>query len=143
MRWVLALLVLVGCDFVDVDEGIGVAAPRVLASSPSGNPSLATDGVIDFRVEAEDEDSLNLTWTFFADDIALMAKTKNGLRELLKHCSDYATDWYLTFNPNKSELLSVSGIMTTAKLQKLITRHLTGQNIRSRIAIANAARGAF
>ena len=55
---------------------------------------------------------------FFADDIALMAKTKNGLRELLKLCSDYATDWYLPFNPNKSELLSVSGIMTTAKLQK-------------------------
>jgi hypothetical protein len=70
VRWVLALLVLVGCDFVDVVEGIGVAAPRVLSSSPSGNPSLATDGVIDFRVEAEDEDSLNLTWTFFADDIA-------------------------------------------------------------------------
>ena len=65
----LALL-LGGCDLVFGSSGDGVSgfAPRVLASSPDLNPQLGVDGSLEFRVEGEDEDTLNLTWSFFADD---------------------------------------------------------------------------
>ncbi|GEM_PF-2450476 len=71
MRWVAcAALLLVGCD-VDIgrsDDGGPRSPPRIFSSSPGADADLSEDGVLDFRVEGEDEDSLNLTWTFFADD---------------------------------------------------------------------------
>jgi hypothetical protein len=65
-------LLLLSCDldFSSSGDGTSGYAPRVFSSSPELDPQLSVDGNIEFRVEGEDEDSLNLTWTFFADDLA-------------------------------------------------------------------------
>ncbi len=73
MRWASAALLLLGagCDvnFDGAGEGGPRSPPRIFESSPGADAALPRDGELAFRVEGEDEDSLNLTWTFFADDV--------------------------------------------------------------------------
>ena len=41
----------------------------------------------------------------YADDIALLAPTLFGLRNMISVCERYALDYHITFNPNKSKLI--------------------------------------
>ncbi len=41
----------------------------------------------------------------YADDLTLLAPTAEAMRSMLKVCSDYATEFSICFNPNKTECM--------------------------------------
>ena len=56
------------------------------------------------RVGAQYEGSV-----LYADDIALIAGSCYGLQKMLDICNEYGHTWDITFNPTKSQLLTMGG----------------------------------
>ena len=42
----------------------------------------------------------------YADDLALLAPTRNSLQKLLDVCQDYGLEWCITYNPSKTNLMT-------------------------------------
>jgi len=45
----------------------------------------------------------------YADDVALLAGSCSGLQKMLDICTQYGCKWDITFNPSKSQLLTLGG----------------------------------
>ena len=52
----------------------------------------------------------------YADDIALLAGSCSGLQKMLDICTQYGHKWDITFNPPKSQLLTLGGTNPPVRL---------------------------
>jgi len=53
--------------------------------------------------------SLFVGCIFYADDIVLLSPTCFGLQQLLNICEQFASNWYIKFNTDKSQLITFGG----------------------------------